>query len=186
MDDIPAPKKNLPRLNREAYEGLAVVHWVFNIKDQKTGWLNDRFFARFQLVALHAFARYDILSPCITLMPDHIHLLLMGYSESSTQKLAIPFLRKNLRPYLEPEYSFQKTPYDHVLRKEERKQKEFTTLAAYIRNNPWRANLVQSETSMWPYECCLIPGYPELNPRQEDFWDRFWKIYYYLLEKNDQ
>ncbi len=180
----PDQKGNLPRLDREAYRGLAVVHWVFNIEGRKKGWLDEHFFLRFQLVALHAFSRYRILSPCITAMPDHIHLLLMGYSDSSDQKLAVPFLRKNLKSVLGPEYVLQKTPYDHVLRKEERNQNQFVNMASYVRRNPFRAGLVAEETDSWPCECCLIPGYPELEMRQEDFWERFWKIYHYLLEKN--
>jgi hypothetical protein len=29
----------LPRLNREFYQGDAVVHWTLTIFDRKTGWL---------------------------------------------------------------------------------------------------------------------------------------------------
>jgi len=177
-------KGNLPRLAREAYQGLAVVHWVFNVEGRKTGWLDEGFFLQFQCLALHAFSRYGILSPCIVLMPDHIHLLLMGVSETSDQKMAVPFLRKHLKPLLGPEYPLQKTPYDHVLRQEERKRKEFANLVAYIRSNPFRASLVAEESDPWAYECCVIPGYPELDVNQEDFWERFWRVYSYLLEKD--
>ena len=76
-------KHNLPRLNREAYKGVAVVHWVFNMEGRKTGWLDEGFFLRFQNLALHAFSRYGIVSPCVVAMPDHLHLLLMGISEQS-------------------------------------------------------------------------------------------------------
>ncbi|MEC5127822.1 hypothetical protein VSU19_13740 [Verrucomicrobiales bacterium BCK34] len=178
------PKKNLPRLNREAYQGTAVVHWVFNIKNRKRGWLDDDFFLKFQLIALHAFSRYRIISPCICLMPDHIHFLLMGISDSSDQKLAIPFLRKQLKPLLTQDYALQKTPYDHVLRRGQRTRIEFSKMVNYIRGNPARSGLLRSEEESWPYECCLIPGYPELSLRQDDFRERFWRIYYYVLEKD--
>ena len=150
MDSDPNLKKNLPRLNREAYQGLAVVHWVLNIESKKTGWLDDEFYARFQQLDLHTFARFQTLSPCIMLMPDHIHILLMGYSESSDQKLAIPFLRKHVKSELAPDYKFQKTPYDHVLRKEERKQKDFANMANYIHKNPSRSGLVAEGEDDWP------------------------------------
>ena len=179
----PEEKRNLPRLDRSAYEGLAAVHWIFNIQDRQTGWLTPSLFAQFQLISLHTFARYQILSPCICLMPDHIHLLLMGYARKSDQKLAVPFLRRELKPCLSP-YQFQKTPYDHVLRREERQRGAFANMASYIRQNPARAGLVDDETQPWSFECCLIPGYPNLNPRQDDFWDRFWKIYYLMIEKH--
>jgi putative transposase len=179
--DEPKDMKNLPRLNREAYRGFATAHWVFNMKDRRTGWLNERFFLRFQMVALHAFSRYRIASPAICVMPDHIHLILMGYTESSDQTLAVSFLRKHLKVYLVP-FEFQKTPYDHVLRNEERKRKSFAQMVGYVRKNPVRAGLVKSDES-WDYECCLVPGYPDLSLHQANFWDKYWKIFYALVEK---
>ncbi len=180
--DRPPAKKNLPRLGREAYQGLAVVHWVFNIQDRKTGWLDERFFRDFEFYALHTFARYQLLSPCVCLMPDHIHLLVMGYANESDQKVAIPFLRKSLKPILEP-FRLQRTPYDHVLRVEERKRREFARLAGYIRENPVRAGLVKTH-QVWPYQTAIVPGYPTLDVKQDDFWDDFWNVYHYLLDKH--
>jgi len=178
-------KGNLPRLRSEAYRGLAVGHWIFNIQGRKQGWLTELFFVRFQLISAHAFHRYKIASPCICLMPDHIHLLLMGYDEDhSDQRLAIQFLRRQLKAFLHP-FEFQKTPFDHLLRKEERERDAFQKLAGYIRENPVRAGLVAEEAwRCWPYECAVVPGYPELDTASEDFWDRFWKIYYKILKSS--
>lgn len=30
----------------------------------------------------------------------------------------------------------------------------------------------------------MMPGYPEFDPRTEDFWDDFWKIYNRLVESH--
>ena len=30
---------------------------------------------------------------------------------------------------------------------------------------------------------CLVPGYPDLTPWQNDYWDLFWRIYANLREK---
>lgn len=177
-------KRNLPRLNREAYRGLAVAHWIFNIEGRKTGWLDDEFFLRFQNLALHAFSRYGLVAPCLVAMPDHIHMLLMGISEKSDQKLATPFLRKHLEALLEPDFALQKTPYDHVLRQDERKRNEFADQVGYVRANPFRAGLAAEESDPWPYECCVVPGYPELDVKQNDYWERFWRVYSYLVDKN--
>ncbi|MEO0414427.1 MAG: hypothetical protein AAF226_05690 [Verrucomicrobiota bacterium] len=175
-------KRNLPRLDRSAYRGRAVVHWVFNVADRKTGWLNEPFFLEFQLAATHTFARYDLVSPCICLMPDHIHLLVMGVDErGSDQKVAIPFLRRHLGDAFPEGMGLQKTPYDHVLRSEERKQGAFMKMAGYVRENPLRAGLVDSSQA-WPYECAIVPGYPKMDVRDENFWETFWKIYYKQLK----
>ena len=29
----------------------------------------------------------------------------------------------------------------------------------------------------WAFSGATLPGYPDVNPRREDFWDVFWKIY---------
>ncbi|MDF1815674.1 MAG: hypothetical protein P1V20_25975 [Verrucomicrobiales bacterium] len=181
--DYSGGHQNLPRLHQSAYQGLATVHWVFTIKDRKTGWLNDQFFLNFQLATLHTFSRFSLASPAICLMPDHIHLLVMGVSESSDQRKAIPFLRTHLIAHLDP-FEFQKVPYDHVLRKDERKRDAFATMAGYILANPYRAGLLDSDKENWHFECSIVPGYPDMEIREEKFWDRYWKIYYRLIEKN--
>jgi putative transposase len=29
----------------------------------------------------------------------------------------------------------------------------------------------------WPYSGAIVPGYPTLHPLEEDYWERFWKLY---------
>ena len=183
-DDNPSRKRSLPKLGRQHYQGLAIVHWVFTIEGRRTGWLNEAFFLRFQLAGVHTCLRYRVACPFVCLMPDHIHVLLMGYDEAhSDQSLAVSFWRKCLRPLLDAagSYALQSQAYDHVLRESERQRGSFEGHAAYIRQNPFRAGLVAEEGDPWAYECALVPGYPDLNLRDDDFWDRFWKIYYEKL-----
>ncbi|MDF1862935.1 MAG: hypothetical protein P1U87_22145 [Verrucomicrobiales bacterium] len=173
--------RNLPRLDPSYYQGLAIVHWIFTIKNRKTGYLNERFFLQFQGIAVHAFSRYQIVCPCICLMPDHIHILALGTSESgSDQQVAIAFLRRHLRQHLSP-FEFQRPAFDHVLRDRERSREEFQKTAAYILENPARAGLVDSATD-WPFACAIVPGYPDLDPHAANFWDVFWNIYSRKIE----
>ena len=173
--------RNLPRLDRSYYCGLAQVHWIFTIRDLKPGYLTPEFFLKLQLIATNAFLRYRVVSPCLCFMPDHIHLLLVGHDEEkSDQQLAIRFLTKHLKPTLLP-FEFQRPVYDHVLRKSERERDAFQDTANYVIDNPVRAGLVDTATD-WPFKAAIIPGYPDINPTQEDFWERFWKIYYRILE----
>ncbi|MEM1442749.1 MAG: hypothetical protein AAGF67_10435 [Verrucomicrobiota bacterium] len=172
--------KSLPRLHPSAYRGLAQVHWIFTIKNRETGYLTPDFFHQFKLTAMHTFARYDLVSPCICLMPDHVHLLLLGTNESgSDQRTAVEFLRKHLRPFVHP-FEFQHQAYDHVLRDSERVRDVFQATANYVLENPVRSKLCKSPRD-WPYATAVIPGYPDLNLWDENYWDLFWRLYHRLL-----
>jgi len=173
--------RNLPRLDRSYYRGLAHVHWIFNIRDRKTGYLDEPFFQHFKWVGTHALLRYAIVAPCICLMPDHIHLLLVGTDEEgSDQVVATQFLRKHLKGRLRP-YEFQRPAYDHVLRERERAREEFRATANYILDNPVRSGLVETAEE-WAFRCAIVPGYPDLDLDREDFWDVFWRVYYRQIE----
>jgi hypothetical protein len=68
-----------------------------------------------------------------------------------------------------------------VLREEERERDSFESVAEYISRNPERAGLVPVDGFReYKYTGCLIPGYPELNPWLDDYWERSWKTYSYL------
>jgi len=180
--DDPQDRKHLKRLLPHAYQGNATVHWVFNIENRETGYLTKEFFLNFQLVATHTFVRYNLVSPCICCMPDHIHLLLMGVKESSDQLLATKFLRRYLNKALHP-YQFQKSPYDHVLKDDERKRRAFQKLSSYILENPFRGGLVESIDIPWDFSCAIVPGFPDLCPTADpDFWEKFWRIYSGLVD----
>ena len=168
-------KGNLPRLSPEFYRGFAFVHWTLTIEGRATGWLANTFHARWQLVLLHACARYQLAAPAYVLMPDHIHLLWAGLTEESDQCLAMEFLRKHLRLALGPA-SWQQRAYDHVLQEKERERRAFVSTAHYMLENPVRAGLVATSGD-YPFLGCCATGYPDLDVRQNDYWELFWRIY---------
>ncbi|MDF1659625.1 MAG: hypothetical protein P1U58_18550 [Verrucomicrobiales bacterium] len=175
----------LKRLPPEAYRGHAVVHWSMAIDQRKQGWLNDLFHARFREVLTHTGFRYCLACPCYVLMPDHAHLLLMGYDEEGAdQRRAMRYLRKQINWLLATEgFKLQKQGHDHVLREESRRQSVFQTVAGYVRENPLRAGLVTEDSlSEYRWGGCLVPGYPELDVRADGFWDSYWKIYWQLRD----
>lgn len=182
-DRTPKRNRNLPRLDRSQYQGFAHVHWIFTINNRQVGYLTPEFFLNFQLIATHAFLRYQLAAPCVCLMPDHIHLLLVGTNEEdSDQKPAVDFLRKYLKEYLHP-FEFQHPAYDHILRDHERNRDAFQETARYIRENPVRGGIC-STAKEWPYHAAIIPGYPKLDPFADDFWELFWRIYHRLVDKS--
>jgi putative transposase len=71
-----------------------------------------------------------------------------------------------------------------VLREEERARSAFENVVEYIARNPERAQLVPPDKFQeYKYTGCLVPGYPDLDPWQSDYWDLFWRIYAGLREK---
>ncbi len=170
--------RNLPRLERSAYQGFAHVHWILTMKHRRKGWLDEKFDAGFRETLLHTESRYSLVSPTYCLMPDHVHLLWMGITAESDQVVAMEFLRKYLKPVLAP-FEFQQPPFDHILRRDERESNAFENAAHYILDNPIRAGLVTSRSD-YPYSGALVPGYPDLDPNAEDYWPKFWRIYHKL------
>jgi putative transposase len=151
------------------------------IADRRQEWLTNSWYHEFRLILLHACARHTLICPAFCLMPDHFHLLLLGVSQGSDQRLAIRFLRRNVNRTLPDGFRLQHQPFEHVLWPDERECGSFETVAAYIRENPVRAGLA-TEWAGWPYGGCMLPGYPELDPAESGFWQSFWRIYHKLTE----
>ena len=132
---------------------------------------------------LHAAAREGLACPIYCLMPDHIHLIWIGLRLDSDQINGMAFLRTYLEPEMAPA-RFQPQPHDIVLREEERKRNAFAQTCFYVAANPVRAKLI-TEGEVWPFTGCVVPGYPKLNPIEEDFWPKFWRIFRKLQQPNE-
>lgn len=168
-------KGYLPRLNPGCYRGYAFVHWTLTLENRATGWLTPSLHAAWDRVLLHAAVRYALVSPLYVLMPDHIHLLALGVAANSDQRVAIEFIRKHTAKTLQPAH-WQKQAHDHVLSESERTHAAFGTVVSYIQNNPVRAKLV-ADWREYPYLGCCIPGYPDVSPQNNGYWELFWRIY---------
>lgn len=167
---------HLPRLADTAYRGKAIVHWTLTVRDRGTGWLDARFTTRFRWLMLHGCGRYAVACPVHCLMPDHIHLLLHGWSQQGDQRGFIRLLRHHSSAMLkESGHCWQPQPHDHVLRPHESDRQAYEALVHYIAQNPVRAGRV-SEAHDWPHTGAIIPGYPELRLWQPDFWPRYWRL----------
>ena len=177
-------RNHLRRLPPDHYRHQANVHWINTIDQRKTGWLNPDFHHAFHEQLIHTCGRYSIACPAYCLMPDHIHLLLTNLNDDADQRVAHRFIRARLNALLHPfDLRLQRQAYDHVLRDEERSDDGFQKLVHYIRSNPVRAQLVQSE-SEWKFNGAIICGYPDLKPCSPNFHEQFWKIVQRLREQN--
>lgn len=165
----------LPRLPHEYYQGDAVVLWTLTVFDRAKGWLTPEFHHQFRELMFHTMARENLVCPIYCLMPDHMHLVLMGLRRDSDQINGMAFFRTHLEPALAPA-KFQPQPHDSVLREEERKRNAFAQTCFYVAANPVRAKLI-TERETWAFSGCILPGYPKLNPADDEFWVKFWRIF---------
>jgi hypothetical protein len=146
------------------------------LESRAIGWLDSLAHARVRELLCHALSRYQIVCPVYCLMPDHLHLLLIGWNEHSDQRRAVALLRTAWNAELRRGgRSLQRQSYDHVLRDAERAHGAFVANASYVLANPERANVVANWCD-YPYLGSMVPGYPIIDPRAPDFWERFWQI----------
>ena len=175
-------RDHLRRLPRECYQADAVVHWTITIRDRRRGWLSATFLYRFRELLTHSMFRYRLACPIFCLMPDHIHMVWMGLGAESDQLNAM----KHFRPRCEESlqrigFELQDQAYDHVFLDEERRENEFRNVCEYIARNPERAGLVgPDEFATYRFSGCLVPGYPELRPFDDDFWEQFDRVISFL------
>ena len=169
----------LQRLPPEYYRGQAYVHWSLTMEDRKTGWLIPILYYKFRELLTHAMFRYGICCPIYCLMPDHMHLLWLGILDGTDQRNAVKFFRGQLNHVLSKlDAHLQTQPYDHVLPEEEREKTPFEEVAEYIARNPERKGLVEPDCfADYKFTGCLVPGYPDLSPFQDGYWDLFWRLY---------
>jgi REP element-mobilizing transposase RayT len=88
----------------------------------------------------------------------------------------LPNAEHSLRRALQPSIKFQPQPHDSVLREVEREHNAFAKVCFYILDNPVKAELV-TKPEDWKFNGAIVPGYPTLHPLDEDFWEKFWKLY---------
>ena len=176
MDSRPLedPRHHLPRLPPEYYRGFAVIHWTMTIRDRRTGWLDERFHDAFREVLLHGLARHQCCCSVYCLMPDHVHLLIVGWSHAADQLLFARFLKRHVNDLLSERLKgceFQRESHDHVMRRDELSEIEFRNAVLYIADNPVEAGLV-SAPEEYAFTGVMLPGFPKLS-----FWDeRFWRV----------
>ena len=175
----------LKRLEPEYYQSRAYVHWSLTIQNRQRGWLRPVMLYKFRELLTHTMFRYGLCCPIFVLMPDHFHMMWIGILNESDQLPAIKHFRARLNETLSClSYQLQPQAYENVLKDDDRIENAFHDICEYVARNPERAGLVDVDHyASYKYSGCIVPGYPELKPFADDFWDRFWRAYSYL-QKN--
>ena len=176
------PHDYLRRLAGPNYRGTAAVHWSMTMADRKTGWLDGPHHNAVRELLLHTLARSGLACPAYCLMPDHGHFLWVGTSPDSDQRKAAAFFRRHWNRRLATQgFRLQLQAHDHVLRPEERTAGAFAIVANYILENPVRAGFCE-RWQAYPYSGAIVVGRPELDPRDADFHERFWRHWNAIVE----
>ncbi|BCU78029.1 hypothetical protein [Luteolibacter sp. LG18] len=171
------PPDYLKRLSDSWYRGRAWVHWTMTIKGRKTGWLDTRMHLQMRELLGHVSARHSLSCAMYCLMPDHAHFLWLGHGDGCDQRTAAKFFRRHWNELLASRGSeLQRQAYDHVLDESERNPDAFEDTCLYIARNPQRGGLV-ADWREWEALGSVVAGYPDLDPRVEGFWGRFWTIH---------
>ena len=106
-------------------------------------------------------------------MPDHAHFVFIGLNGHADQ---LPLIREFSREWNKLLHPVQLAiqAYDNVLREDDRANHGFPDLIHYILQNPVRKELV-AQWQEWSDSGTILPGYPHLDVRNDDFWENFWK-----------
>jgi len=156
------------------------VHWVMSIRERRVGWLTASSHARLREILLHTANRYGFVCPTYCFMPDHAHFVWLGVNARADLFLAAKFFRHYSTPVIAP-FAWQREPFDHVLRENERSRGALCSVCDYVLANPVRQHLAATS---WQYAFsgALVPGFPDMHPSREDFWDVLWRAHEQMTE----
>ena len=138
------PKR--PRLKDFDYVGLYRYFLTFCTKERATRFVSSEVVDLVMTQILHAAQEREFAVHAYVVMPDHLHLLVHGASESSDlnafaslakQRSGYAYSRSQRGTLWQPSY------YEHVLREEE----DDLRVIWYIVNNPVRAGLAEDPES---------------------------------------
>ncbi len=160
------PRRKPHRLPEEAYHGPVCVSFTACEAHRKPLLANDIIHAALHERLARAASKHLCTVPIYTLMPDHLHVLVLGTDETSRPKDAMDSFKMSSGRwfrYNRPDLSFQHDFHDHIVRRHE----GWASKARYIARNPWRAGLVGGERQ-WPYTGTI--GYNLDDVLEEAFW----------------
>ncbi len=164
MEPVRARKHRLPE---SAYRGKKCVA-ITAVEIQRRPILsNDQIHNAVRDCLSSACSRFNCLVPIYCIMPDHLHVLILGEAEASEPKKAIERFKWEIGSWFVNHQNparFQKDFYDHIVRRSE----GWESQARYIALNPVRRQLVMDIVS-WPYTGSI--GFDLEEFLLESWWD---------------
>lgn len=135
-------REKFHRLPREAYRGEVVVAFTACVADANPLFKDSSVVAAFVVLLKTASERHGCIVVIYCFMPDHVHLILRGTTESADAWQAMVEFKQRTGFWLRQNragISWQKDFYDHVIRADE----DLGAQVRYIAGNPVRKALVK-------------------------------------------
>lgn len=120
------------------------------VKDRKPVLANSEAFAALQEVVGRLEGKW--IFRAATLMPDHLHLLVIPFEREASIGNLSAAIKRWLRQILKAEWQWQEGCFDHLIRSGRLADAKWE----YMRENPVRAGLVR-HWNEWPYHYGIDP-----------------------------
>ena len=153
------------RLPDAAYHGRKCVAFTACEASRRPLLADDAVFAMVREALTEAAERFGCSVPVFCVMPDHLHVLILGLSDASRPRLAMNRFKQKSGEWFgahRPDLAWQKDFYDRIVRAKE----GYEIQARYVALNPVRAGLA-ADVYAWPYTGSI--GYA-LREIIEDAW----------------
>jgi REP-associated tyrosine transposase len=130
------------RLPREHYRGQVNVALTLCVASKAGLFADSEVLSAFVSLLTASAKKHDCVVLIYCFMPDHVHLLLSGQSESSDTWAAVVRFKQQTGFWLgrhRQDVCWQKDFFDHIIRRDE----DLGAQVRYIAGNPVRKNLVR-------------------------------------------
>ena len=134
-------KEKQHRLSFNIYEGFVTVSFTICIKDRVSIFTSADIVNLFGEALVAEAASFDCDVPIYLFMPDHLHVILKGTSDTAHPLKAINQFKQKTGYWLsknDAHVQWQKGYYDHIIRMEE----DLTKHIRYVLDNPIREGIV--------------------------------------------
>ena len=164
-------KRHLPRLDHASYVGRKHVMFDLRLENYRKLFVKREPTEQTMHMLERYMAEYECGLLCYVFMPDHIHMITVGQSDSADALTAHDVWKGEAGVMLKNELAidcervFQKQSYDHVMRSWEYASRRLLRKAEYIVSNPVRKGLV-THWKDYPYIGSTLGSYDIRHP----FW----------------
>jgi putative transposase len=145
------------RLPAECYIGHHIIAFTLCLRERKSGFTDHNTVKIFSNILLEEASRYQSNIHIYLFMPDHLHLIVEGKSDTSNiQKMINTFKQRTGYWFYKhrPELCWQKDYYDHIIRNHEDLRKQIE----YILNNPIRKGII-SDWRAFPHKNSTVHNF---------------------------
>ena len=167
MEPDTKPARRPHRLPDADYVGRKLVSFTVCERRRSRGLATPAVTGAIRAALESSVAKHHCVVPLYVVMPDHVHLAILGETETSNARKAMDAFKLRTGRWFRdhrPNLGWQRSYWDHIVRSHESANAHLRYLAA----NPCRAGLAEDIYS-WPFTGCI--GYDLCDVLHDAFWD---------------